>query len=110
MVPFTKQERNVEIYSKELKSSSVLAEKESCWNQPFCWWSPPSDLVAVQFCQETNLHGLKYLGKLQMRENVQNENYIAPLHSQTLLHYSMNHKAIRNYRIANDVNCKGGKY
>ena len=62
MVSFPK---HIEIYNEELQNDNILNEKQSCCNRSFCWWSPPRDFVLVQFCEDTHLHGLKYLGKLK---------------------------------------------
>lgn len=33
----------------------------SCWNKRKFWWSPPLNSLPVEFCQETSIHGLKFV-------------------------------------------------
>lgn len=47
------------------------------------WWEPPQDSFPVEFCQDTSLHGLKYIGQsrrhLSERSSsyFEHENYVA---------------------------------
>lgn len=36
---------------------------EGCCNNKFCWWVPNQKSLSVTFCNETSIHGFKFLGQ-----------------------------------------------
>lgn len=38
-------------------------DETNCCNKRWCWWSPVQDTIAVAFCNETSIHGFKFLGQ-----------------------------------------------
>ncbi len=39
------------------------AKGGGCCDSKICWWEPPLECLPLDFCSNTSLHGLKYLGQ-----------------------------------------------
>lgn len=53
------------VKKKEAEEEEEEASGSNCCNKKLCWWSPSQDLVAVAFCNETSIHGFKFMGQLK---------------------------------------------
>ncbi|CAL8072486.1 unnamed protein product [Orchesella dallaii] len=63
---------------KELSSEKAYLESGSCnWE----WYDPPENAIPVNFCLDTSLHGLKYLG--QTRRHLCEREFLSKLSSHT---------------------------
>lgn len=54
-------------------------DSNSC-NKRCCWWSPSQDSISVAFCNETSIHGFKFLG--------QRKRHLTERHLENLIFYN----------------------
>jgi len=43
--------------------TGTLIRNEGCCNNKVCWWEPPLECLPLDFCNNTSLHGLKYISQ-----------------------------------------------
>lgn len=51
-----------------------------CCNRKFCWWVPDQDSISVAFCNETSIHGLRFLGQVKRHLTERFHNNLIILH------------------------------